>query len=72
MCGLYIIYVSVFSVLMHFQNIGIRSGIYFRKIGINWGIHFGKICIRDRHLFEALMARPRPKLVYRNLKHNVL
>ena len=46
---------------MHFQKIGIKSGIYFRKIGIKSGIHFGKIGSRNGYVFETSMARPRPK-----------
>ena len=47
---------------MHFRKIGIRSGIHFQKIGITSGmIHFRKIGMRNGHVFEASMARPRPK-----------
>ena len=44
-----------------FRKIGIRSDILFRKIGIRSGILFQKIGIRDVYVFEASMARPRPK-----------
>ena len=46
---------------MHFQKIGIKSGLYFRKIGIKSGIHFGNFGIRNGYVFETSMARPRPK-----------
>ena len=46
---------------MHFWKINIRSGICFRKIGIRSGIHLEKIGIRNGYVFEASMARPRPK-----------
>ena len=39
----------------------IRSGVYSRRIGIKSGIHFGKIGIWNGYVFEASMARPRPK-----------
>ena len=35
--------------------------MHFRKIGINSGIYTGKIGIRNRYVFEAAMAHPRPK-----------
>ena len=44
---------------MHFRKIGIKSGIYFWKIGIRLGIHFRKI--GSGYVFDASMARPRPK-----------
>ena len=60
---------------IHFQNFGIRNGTHFqdfymkyirsgillRKIGIRSGILFQNIGIRNRYVFEASMARPRPK-----------
>ena len=33
----------------------------FRKIGIRSGMPFSKIGIRNGYVFEASMARPRPK-----------
>ena len=58
-----------------FYNFGIRNGtnfqdssvrfkvlVYFiRKIGISSGIPFPKSDIRNGYVFEASMARPRPK-----------
>ena len=35
--------------------------MHFQKIGIKSGIHFGKIGIRNGYVFETSMARPRPK-----------
>ena len=46
---------------MHFRKIGITLGVYFRKLVIKSGIHFGKIGIRNWYVFEASMARSRPK-----------
>ena len=37
------------------------SGIYFRKISIKSGRHFGTFGIRNGYVFEASMARARPK-----------
>ena len=45
---------------MLFQKIGINLGIYFSKISIKSGI-FRKIGIRNWHVLETSMARPRPK-----------
>ena len=36
-------------------------GYIFWKIGIKSGINFGKIAVRNGYVFEASMARPRPK-----------
>ena len=38
-----------------------KVGYIFLKIGIKSGIRFGKIGIRNGYVFEALMARTRPK-----------
>ena len=46
---------------MHFWKTCIRPRIYVREIGIKSGIHFGKFGIRNGYVFEASMARPRPK-----------
>ena len=60
---------------INFHNFGIRNGtdlqdfamkyigsdIPFCKIGLRSGILFQKIGIRNGYVFEALMARPRPK-----------
>ena len=47
---------------MHFWRIGIRNRCnVLEKNGIKQGIRFGKIGIRNRYVFEALMARPHPK-----------
>ena len=35
--------------------------MHLRKIGKKSGIHLGRIGIRNEYVFEASMARPRPK-----------
>ena len=35
--------------------------MHFQKIGIRSCIHVGKFGIKNRYVFEASMARPRPK-----------
>ena len=48
---------------INFQNFGIRNGTDFLDFGMKHkvGYDFQKFDIRNGYVFEALMARPRPK-----------